>query len=404
VTVVPVQPEETIMTGQNLRAEFERLSACADKVNREGYWYNSGNQNSNGFVNQCLNEAGLVKATGIDDQGGFHFVPALNEGLHNPIHPDASRPGFGPEIMTPEKQSFETLDGRHIETTFSSLRTPETTVVRNPDQSKEVLAYDPLDEQPWTTLTSTFAPNGDQTGVFRAFDDPGRWLSQHILQMNHLAGYDEPAAENLIASIERAAIHGAASTESLPSPLSYEPRFGPAYDFSEGDFNVDFNPTSGAVDVGLSGDLNGFDGSWIDDGELGGFDWDGGDDDGFDLFPTDFGIGSWEGGDWGPLVLDLNGDGVDIVGREDSPVYFNVDGDGMKERTAWAGRNDGFLVLDLDLAANGAGPDGAIAQMRELSFAAWTADPDDTDAARCGFPATSGSLIPHRSIFNAMSA
>jgi hypothetical protein len=221
------------------------------------------------------------------------------------------------------------------------------------------LLTDRFDLQPWTTRTITFDPNGDLTGNLRAFDDPGRWLSQHILEMNHLAGYDEPAAENMIASIGRAAIRDESSGESLPSALSYEPRFGPSYDFSEGDFNVDFDPASGVADVDLSGDLNGFDGSWVNDAELSGFDWDGGDDDGFDLFPTDFDVGSWEGGDWGPVVLDLDGNGVDIVGREDSPVYFNLDGDAALEKTAWAGKNDGFLVIDL-AADGGSGADGAV--------------------------------------------
>jgi hypothetical protein len=145
---------------------------------------------------------------------------------------------------------------------------------------------------------------------------------------------------------------------------------------------------AGSFAVRRPGDLNGFDGSWIDDGELSGFDWDGGDGDGFDLFPTDFDLGSWDAGDWfGPIVLDLDGNGVDIVGREDSPVWFNVDGDAALEKTAWAGKNDGFLVIDLAASGGTGAPDGQITQAKELSFAAWTADPDDTDAQRCGFPA-----------------
>ena len=54
------------------------------------------------------------------------------------------------------------------------------------------------------------------------------------------------------------------------------------------------------------------------------------------------------------------------------------DADGCKEETAWAGAVGGLLVIDL--AANGApGPDGKIDQAREIAFAQWTADPNDTD-------------------------
>jgi hypothetical protein len=56
----------------------------------------------------------------------------------------------------------------------------------------------------------------------------------------------------------------------------------------------------------------------------------------------------------------------------------HVDGDGYKEQTAWAGPTDGLLVIDL--AANGAaGSDGQINQAKEIAFAQWTSDPNDTD-------------------------
>jgi hypothetical protein len=59
----------------------------------------------------------------------------------------------------------------------------------------------------------------------------------------------------------------------------------------------------------------------------------------------------------------------------DSTVYFDVDADGYKEQTAWAGPADGLLVIDL--AANGApGADGKIDQAMEIAFARWTAAAD----------------------------
>lgn len=47
-----------------------------------------------------------------------------------------------------------------------------------------------------------------------------------------------------------------------------------------------------------------------------------------------------------PLVLDLNGNGNSSTRLNESSVYFDMDGDGFKERTAWVENGDGLLVLD----------------------------------------------------------
>jgi Ca2+-binding RTX toxin-like protein len=47
-----------------------------------------------------------------------------------------------------------------------------------------------------------------------------------------------------------------------------------------------------------------------------------------------------------PLVLDLNGDGVSLVDLKASNVYFDMDNDGLKERTGWVAATDGILALD----------------------------------------------------------
>jgi hypothetical protein len=57
-----------------------------------------------------------------------------------------------------------------------------------------------------------------------------------------------------------------------------------------------------------------------------------------------------------PLVLDLDGDGIETIALEDSAAYFDGDGDLFAERTAWLGSDDGFLVLDKN--ANGRVDDG----------------------------------------------
>ena len=41
-----------------------------------------------------------------------------------------------------------------------------------------------------------------------------------------------------------------------------------------------------------------------------------------------------------PVLLDLDGDGIEVVFGED--IYFDTDGDGFVEKTAWAAADDGF--------------------------------------------------------------
>ncbi len=50
-------------------------------------------------------------------------------------------------------------------------------------------------------------------------------------------------------------------------------------------------------------------------------------------------------------MLDLNNNGTLSVTEYDSPAYFDLDGDGFKEKTGWIEAEDGLLTLDKD--ANG---------------------------------------------------
>lgn len=59
-----------------------------------------------------------------------------------------------------------------------------------------------------------------------------------------------------------------------------------------------------------------------------------------------------------PLVLDLDGNGVQSLSRQDG-VQFDHDGDGVRSATGWVGKGDGLLAIDLD-------GDGAITSGREL--------------------------------------
>jgi Ca2+-binding RTX toxin-like protein len=60
-----------------------------------------------------------------------------------------------------------------------------------------------------------------------------------------------------------------------------------------------------------------------------------------------------------PLVLDLDGDGVELTNVGDYGVFFDMDSDGFIEQTGWIGPDDGFLARDL----NG---DGLINDVSEL--------------------------------------
>jgi hypothetical protein len=62
-----------------------------------------------------------------------------------------------------------------------------------------------------------------------------------------------------------------------------------------------------------------------------------------------------------PIILDLDGDGVEMVERGKSKARFDMDGDGTRDDTGWVGKGDGFLVIDRD-------GDGLITGAAELSF------------------------------------
>ncbi|AMW35863.1 calcium-binding protein [Haematospirillum jordaniae] len=47
-----------------------------------------------------------------------------------------------------------------------------------------------------------------------------------------------------------------------------------------------------------------------------------------------------------PLVLDLDGDGVELTHAYDRSVYFDIDNDGQAERVGWVKADDGMLAMD----------------------------------------------------------
>ena len=57
-----------------------------------------------------------------------------------------------------------------------------------------------------------------------------------------------------------------------------------------------------------------------------------------------------------PLILDLDGDGIELVSVADSTAFFDMNVDGFAERTGWVDKDDGLLVIDTN--GNGQIDDG----------------------------------------------
>ncbi|GJL61950.1 MAG: hypothetical protein NPIRA04_06040 [Nitrospirales bacterium] len=93
--------------------------------------------------------------------------------------------------------------------------------------------------------------------------------------------------------------------------------------------------------------------------------WEGWSQGLFDFFETFFGYymkamtgeSYFSGVD--PLVLDLDGDGLELTARTTQSPLFDLDGDGFAEQTGWVQADDGLLVHDIN--AN-----GEIDDIREL--------------------------------------
>ena len=75
-----------------------------------------------------------------------------------------------------------------------------------------------------------------------------------------------------------------------------------------------------------------------------------------------------------PILIDLNGDGVELVSLDESTAFFDYDADSYQENLGWVGPEDGILAIDLD-------GDQMVTQAAEFVFADQTDNPDDTDLA-----------------------
>lgn len=129
---------------------------------------------------------------------------------------------------------------------------------------------------------------------------------------------------------------------------------------------VEATPTSGSK--GITGAIGGFFSA------IGGL---------FSSSGSDSGGGSGKG----PVLFDLDGDGISITERDNSTHYFNLGDDGYDHRTAWAGVGDGVLVIDAD-------GDGKISSKKEVVFTDWDPSADsDMEALRQVFDTNGNGLL-----------
>jgi len=80
-----------------------------------------------------------------------------------------------------------------------------------------------------------------------------------------------------------------------------------------------------------------------------------------------------------PIILDLDGAGVELTELQNSTVFVDSSGDGLQNRTAWAAAGSGVLFYDADGS-------GTISEKREYVFTEW--DPtatSDIEALRSVF-------------------
>ncbi len=73
------------------------------------------------------------------------------------------------------------------------------------------------------------------------------------------------------------------------------------------------------------------------------------------------------GGGKCPIIIDLDGDGIELVRPDASHMFADLNGDGWRERIGWASTDDGILAFD-------ANKDGRISSDKEISFVSYKAD------------------------------
>ncbi len=325
--------------------------------------------NSNSAIMSALAVNGLALAPSVYAPGWNTYLQPvesiLSDGTH--IFDTTYAGGSTHATLAPD----QTADAIHKDAFGAIISTEHWST----DGRYRGTILDPSNTQLWNQRSIDADADHHIVADNRDYSDvANQWLVNHTLPTTNLWQADEGFALQFAAEVERLAFLGNIADMGAPSPLSYESYFGSGYDFSANNFAI----TPGATTtVGVQNAGFGFDVAFSG-GDAGPNTFKVGLTiplDFFDFFSFFDGL---EFDIFGPVILDLSGGAIDITPRHDSNVFFDIDGDGYLERTAWAGPGDGLLAIDLH-GSGGPGPDNWMSQALEIAFARWTADPDDTD-------------------------
>lgn len=262
----------------------------------------------------------------------------------------------------------------HLSATYSDTSTKEVT-------------FDTANTESWEShTTATDADGFVYADNYNYGDAISGGYQQFNLQNYDPAKWTAASAGAFVASIERGIYSGDFSAGGIEGLFQ---AIGPNRVFSTGNYEIDYESGSVDTDPGRVGTgIRFYDPTWISyegvtydytnigadmssyrsSAELWGYQGSSGS---FDTYTWDsWDYGSW----WTPVILDLDGDGVDVTPRDSSFAQFDLDGDGFDEQTAWVGQGDGILVLN-DISNDL--PSGiVIADRGEVAF---SQTPDQTD-------------------------
>jgi hypothetical protein len=220
----------------------------------------------------------------------------------------------------------------------------------------------------YKTPSYNFGPNYRGNGFTdpRILDNSGGYRG-----LNAYSGvYASQAAENAAFERDWNTAVNAYSMEPSYSSFPTDPAAYNGYADAFGNSGASSNGASGWHDFQWE---DSFEADWnaAQDAYTGSQDWSSPSYDSYYDYSYDYSYDSYDYGGWWPLVIDLDGDGVEIKPLDSSTTYFDLDADGYKERTAWVGADDGLMVIDLN-------NDGQITQSKEMAFGEWTTE-QDTD-------------------------
>jgi hypothetical protein len=105
--------------------------------------------------------------------------------------------------------------------------------------------------------------------------------------------------------------------------------------------------------------------------------------------------GLWEhpmavGTIWHPIVIDLEGNGLDLINLNASHTFFDTNGDDFLEKTGWIKSGMGLLCYDMN-------NDGKITQFKEISFKSWSSKAKtDLDGLREEFDTNKDGMLDEK--------